>query len=488
MTINTFLKCLAVMLGSSAYLVGSAVHANTGGDTRITPRIIGGTDADPEAYPWMTQVISVDANGFDDAFCGGILINNEWVLTAAHCVAGETSYVVIDRSDRSIENQGLQVAVSERIVHPDYDPFTSANDLALMRLLEKVPANVVSAFPLLATPTDFDQNAQPGTLLTALGWGLIDNNGNQADKLQEVLLPVYSANDCAAIYQELEGDTSRFCAGYREGGKDTCLGDSGGPLFYQDNGIPMIAGVVSIGPDQCASPDLPGVYMKVDQYLDWIEAELDDSDQANGSITELTNGGSFFLYQDRNEEKFFTIDVPAGAEVNISLTGGIGDADLYAKMDGDISRRDWTCRPFLLGNNESCRLQAFSDTKLVIGIHAFRGHRGAKLDVFFNNKSSNPQNAILKGLEGKKEQETVFAIEVSDQARQLVVEIFGGSGDADLYLNFGTPATKDKFACRPFKNGNQERCVIDKPRSGTWHVTLRGYQNYNGLTLRSDTK
>ena len=486
--INKFLSCFAV---GALLLTGfnqSHAQLQSDSESRFVPRIIGGTSADPDAFPWMTQVISLGFGGFEDAFCGGILINQEWVLTAAHCVAGESTYVVIDRADRNDIGQGVQIDVCERIVHPEYNMSTSANDLALLRLLEKVPVTVVNQFPKLATTEDFNSKAKPGSLLTAIGWGLIDNNGNQADDLQQVKLPVYSAEECGSIYQELEGDTLRFCAGFVEGGKDTCLGDSGGPLFYEENDIPVIAGVVSIGPEQCASPNLPGVYMKVDQYLAWIDATLDDSDQADGSITELTNGGSFTFYQNRNEEKFFTIDVPAGAEVIATLSGGLGDADLYTKFGDDISRSGWTCRPFISGNEETCRAQAFTDTKMVIAVHAFRAHRGATLDVFFNNKSSNPQNAVLKDLRGKANEESSFAFELSEKVSQLVVELSEGSGDADLYVHYGSPATIDQYDCRPFKNGNRERCVINKPRSGTWHIMIRGYANYEGVKLTSNAK
>ena len=108
-----------------------------------------------------------------------------------------------------------------------------------------------------------------GTPLTVLGWGTQSFQGQRSPLLQQVVVPVVNDAECFEIYEPQEYDESSFCAGYPKGGKDACQGDSGGPIFSVENGVAVLAGLVSYGKG-CASPGFPGVYSRIHLATDWI--------------------------------------------------------------------------------------------------------------------------------------------------------------------------------------------------------------------------
>jgi hypothetical protein len=240
---------------------------NPDGGTVAEPRIVGGEEVAPEGkYPF---VVTVFAGPY---LCGGALIAEDWVLTAAHCVASASASptsVVVGRHDLR-DNDGETIPVAAKHVHPDYGyPVADANDVALLRLAS--PSSLGGPIPL-ARPGDQDLYA-PGTLATVAGWGTTSYQGTISGVLLEVDVPIVGDAECALAYGSSFDAPSMVCGGYDEGGKDACQGDSGGPLFVASGGSYLHVGVVSFG-EGCAEAGYPGVYAETAAVYSWISGTV----------------------------------------------------------------------------------------------------------------------------------------------------------------------------------------------------------------------
>jgi len=246
----------------------TALPATAGAQSRI----VGGSAAGPGEYPAQAYV---SASGFA---CGGTLVSRTQVATAAHCVdaanygggllplpsipvpiAVDPSLVTVYLgSDTAAE--GDEHAVSAVTIHPDYDPASSAGDIALLTLDE--PATQ-PALPIIDPSTDSASYAV-GRPATVIGWGATAEDGDTSDQLLEVEVPVVSDADCddANSYDGSLVTDVMLCAGLAAGGKDSCQGDSGGPLMVTAGGSPKLVGIVSFG-DGCAQAEKYGVYTEV---------------------------------------------------------------------------------------------------------------------------------------------------------------------------------------------------------------------------------
>nr|WBB44917.1 mannose-binding lectin-associated serine protease precursor [Chrysogorgia stellata] len=248
---------------------------------RCRGNIVGGNDAVQGSYPWHAY-IKLDGAGI----CGGSLLNEFWVITAAHCVVNSRSHVIRPRrfkvvlglhnTSRENETQVKEIGVGQIFEHRSFDPNTFEADLALLRLTE--PA-IIHDFvkPICLPDTDSSSEViKPGARGVVAGWGRTSSTKQFPDILQEVCLPVVATNTCRNVYQR-EGFSvthDMFCAGPPGGGKDVCKGDSGGGYIFQDPGDSrwFLGGLVSWGSTQgCALANKYGVYLKVEDYLDWIE-------------------------------------------------------------------------------------------------------------------------------------------------------------------------------------------------------------------------
>lgn len=284
----TILILTTLTLSFLAYYTGNPVRAQEPELTptpqpQLTPRIVGGEEAAPGAWPWQ---VKIDANGF---LCGGSLIDTDWVLTAAHCVVDDvgtvfepdTIEVLAGAHDISISEPSQQSrGVSQIIPHEAYDPSTSDNDIALLKLSQ--PVNLNARVALISLNTE--DNLVAGTPAMVTGWGDLADGGQGPDTLHQVEVPLISNATCnAPDYYDGAITANMLCAGYPQGGKDACQGDSGGPLVIEEGtGDWLQVGVVSWG-NSCAQPKQPGVYARVSNYIDWIQANT-------------TAGGDHFLY------------------------------------------------------------------------------------------------------------------------------------------------------------------------------------------------
>lgn len=237
------------------------------------PKIIGGNPAQVGAFPWQVMLITGDlADPIRSGFCGGSLVAAQWVVTAAHCLAGKSEPGLIDIVSGTIvpriSGQGDRVKVIKMVIHPQYKQVNFENDIAMLQLQRPVTvgAPIRLAKPSLAIPVN--------ALATVSGWGAVTAYGPMTDQLLYAQIPVVANEICNKTTSYSGAVTAgMLCAGYRDGGLDACQGDSGGPLMAKVDNLPTLIGIVSWGKG-CALRLKYGVYTRVTDYSEWALSEI----------------------------------------------------------------------------------------------------------------------------------------------------------------------------------------------------------------------
>ncbi|CAL4059571.1 unnamed protein product, partial [Meganyctiphanes norvegica] len=241
-----------------------------------TQRIVSGKEVNPKRkYPWQIGLVSP---GYYIS-CGGSIINDRWILTAAHCIVDQNTCRLKFDSSSSLRvtvgehHQGQtsddnsdtkKYAIKSYIKHPNYNCKTLDYDIALLELTEPIPFN--NAIRPVCLPSD-DSKTYVGQTATVSGWGLTSTDGSMSNYLQEVQVPILANDNCGSWGTKA---AMKLCAGGQPG-KDSCGGDSGGPLVVKENNKYVQVGVVSYGHRTgCASTSYPGIYARVSKVISWI--------------------------------------------------------------------------------------------------------------------------------------------------------------------------------------------------------------------------
>ncbi|AFV00844.2 metalloprotease II [Simiduia agarivorans SA1 = DSM 21679] len=182
----------------------------------------------------------------------------------------------------------------------------------------------------------------------------------------------------------------------------------------------------------------------------------------------------------------FTFDVPAGSSaIQVAMSGGSGDADLYVKLGSQPSDSSYDCRPYKNGNAESCSLSASG--KYYVRIKGYSAFSGVTLTGSFSADGGGGPGEVIEetytNVSVSRGGWVRYSLTLPAGYTRLDVTLSGGSGDGDLYVRAGSEPTTSSYDCRPYKNGNNESCSFNAPAAGTWHIGIRGYSAASGMTL-----
>jgi secreted trypsin-like serine protease len=416
------------------YLLAASLNA------AVDYRIIGGREATffdaPGIVSIQTPISDSEGGPVEYAhYCGGVYLGDRYVVTAAHCIS-DNMVVAYGAEDLSV--MASRVEIDQLFVHRDYNRGLAANaDLALLVLYEALP---MAYAEISLTNTDLLD-------FSVAGWGYTDYaNRVVPTKLYVASVNLYSKTVCQAIYPvDSRHDTgmnqeTMLCAGSLSGDRDSCFGDSGGPLYGDVNGQKKLAGLVSWGPDGCAVKGYPGVYVKLDYFKKWIEDTIEfvESDMDYPAL--ITVGPL-----SRFETSEFSIDIVSEVTVvnivvsNDMITENISLHHLSSSCVGGVPNQ--------------CKV-TFSLSNLV-NTNSFE-----EISLSVNDKSISVVIATLGKTGLASQQQSSFAITSGDVQWQLLDGLYTlGSEDSNIgplqrsIINIFLPQFKYKKHVLKIKNG-----------------------------------
>uniref|UniRef100_A0A182MC29 Peptidase S1 domain-containing protein n=1 Tax=Anopheles culicifacies TaxID=139723 RepID=A0A182MC29_9DIPT len=246
---------LALLLVASVAFVQAAPGA----------RVVNGETAALGQFPYQVRLTLNVGNG-QRALCGGTLLNEEWVLTAGHCVQLAKSVEVhlgaVDFDDQTNDGR-LVLESTEFFKHEKYNPLFVANDVALVKLPEKVEFS--ERVQPVRLPTGNSDYA--GEAVVVSGWGLTQTGGQVSQELQYATLQVITNAECQKTFSPLVVRKSTLCARGDEK-ESPCNGDSGGPLVLAED--KTLVGVVSFGHALGCERGFPAAFARVTAFRDWV--------------------------------------------------------------------------------------------------------------------------------------------------------------------------------------------------------------------------
>ncbi|KAH9416258.1 Trypsin-2 [Dermatophagoides pteronyssinus] len=277
-------------------------------------RIVGGQNIDIGKIPWQISFQRLRGRYSTNYkhFCGGAIINPEWIITAAHCfgwlrgnpvkanqmeslrmVSGTNT--VLPNEYNFINNNDHNQIISkiEKVIkYPLYRKNSSKYDIALVKLSKPLPSmlpnsrtNAICLPPSSSSSSSISNYRHDG--YTVSGYGRTSENGQAAPALKAVNVTIRSDSECKHVYDDLYIPENMICAGDKD--KDSCQGDSGGPLFRLDpsSNRYILYGIVSYGVG-CGREKYPGIYSRVSYYSNWIQNQIKSIDNNHQSTTTTT--------------------------------------------------------------------------------------------------------------------------------------------------------------------------------------------------------
>ncbi|KAH8349626.1 hypothetical protein KR084_002790 [Drosophila pseudotakahashii] len=250
-------------------------------------KIVGGVVSRVGTWPWIALL------GYKDPLipfqCGGSLITARHVITAAHCITSNLTFVRLGEHELTTdkETRHLDLRIARSVIHPGYNPRNGHSDLAILYLDRNVEfTSKISPICLPHTP-DLRHKSYLGYNPFVAGWGKTMEQGQAATVLNEVQVPILENRLCHQSFGNLmyhkkiraeQFDSAVICAGDLTGHKDSCLGDSGGPMMmpemYEGTFRYHLIGVVAYGIAGCARPGYPAVYTSIQYFMDWISQQV----------------------------------------------------------------------------------------------------------------------------------------------------------------------------------------------------------------------
>ncbi|XP_067625873.1 lectizyme-like [Eurosta solidaginis] len=239
----------------------------------LTGRIINGIEASKGEAPYIVSLKSFSH------FCAGSIIDENWVLTAGHCLFYSNFQIIAGLHSRNNESD-VQIrnvtSKSQYIVHEGFDGGVGPNDIGLIHIpngfnLTALTRDAVAAVGKVSLPSGKYNNTGKGRLY---GWGR-DNSGTLPNELQTLDVNIINYTECkAALPFSAPIENVNICS-YNAGTADgACNGDSGGPLVhYNKEGIELV-GIVSWGYTPCTTSQYPSVYTSVGAYYKWIAEKI----------------------------------------------------------------------------------------------------------------------------------------------------------------------------------------------------------------------
>lgn len=239
-------------------------------------RVVNGWPADQGEWPWIAALLN---NGRQ--FCGGSLITDRHILTAAHCVAhmskNDVANLKVRLGDHLIKTSGetevFESAAARVVRHKEFTQQTLHKDVAIISLKTPVPADLPNVRSVCLAEGSETYAGKTGTVV---GWGSIKEQGPQPDELREVTVNIWDNKECKDTYGNAAPGgimDHMLCAGQK--GKDSCSGDSGGPMQIGSGPAWTQIGIVSWGIG-CGKSHYPGVYTRVTAVRDWIDKIVAD--------------------------------------------------------------------------------------------------------------------------------------------------------------------------------------------------------------------